>query len=269
MTMAQTTSEAIVTSELRDGVKWIRFNRPEVKNAIAPESADLMRAEVEAAPGEGARVIVITGNGGSFCAGADLKALAPRMGGDMRGVRQVLIEHYHPFVLAMVHSTLPVIAAVDGAAAGIGSDIALAADIRLATPRAFFAEIFVNIALIPDGGGTFTLPRLVGSGRALEMAFTGQRVPAEQAHAWGMINHVYGVDGFEDRVQDFAAQLASKAPLSLAHSKLAIRGAMNAGTLEQALTWEATLQEDLIQTDDFKEGVMAFLEKRPPQFQGK
>ncbi|MBL9125571.1 MAG: enoyl-CoA hydratase/isomerase family protein [Planctomycetaceae bacterium] len=267
--MAQTTTEAIVTSELRGAVKWVRFNRPEVKNAIAPESADLMRVEVEAAPGEGARVIVITGNGGSFCAGADLKALAPRLGGEMRGVRQALVEHYHTLVLAMTRSTLPVIAAVDGAAAGIGSDIALAADIRLATPRAFFAEIFVNIALIPDGGGSFTLPRLIGSGRALEMAFTGQRVAAEQAHAWGMVNHVYAAEGFEDQVQEFAEQIAAKAPLSLAHSKLAIRSAMNAGTLEQALLWEATLQEELIGTHDFKEGVMAFLEKRPPQFQGK
>lgn len=267
--MAQTASESIVASELRGAVKWIRFNRPEVKNAIAPESADLMRAEVESARGEGARVIVITGNGGSFCAGADLKALAPALGGDMRGVREVLINHYHPFVLSMTRSTLPVIAAVDGAAAGIGSDIALAADIRLASDRAFFAEIFVNIALIPDGGGSFTLPRLIGSGRALEMAFTGQRVLAEQAEQWGMVNHVYPVDGFEDRVQEFASQLASKAPRSLAHSKLAIRSAMNAGTLEQALIWEANLQEDLIATDDFREGVMAFLEKRPPKFQGK
>jgi 2-(1,2-epoxy-1,2-dihydrophenyl)acetyl-CoA isomerase len=267
--MAQTTDEAIVTSELRDSVKWIRFNRPEVKNAIPPESADLMKAEVDAAPGEGARVIVITGNGGSFCSGADLKALAPALGGDMRGVREVLINHYHPFVLSMVHSRLPVIAAVDGAAAGIGSDIALAADIRLASDRAFFAEIFVNISLIPDGGGTFTLPRLIGSGRALEMAFTGQRVTAEQAESWGMVNHIYPVEGFEDRVQQFAAHIANKAPLSLSHSKLAIRSAMNAGSLEQALLMEATLQEDLITTDDFREGVMAFLEKRSPRFQGK
>lgn len=267
--MAQTTAEAIVTSEIRDAVKWIRFNRPEVKNAIPPESADLMRIEVDAAPGEGARVIVITGNGGSFCSGADLKALAPRMGGDMRGVREVLINHYHPLVLAMVNARLPVIAAVDGAAAGIGSDIALAADIRLASQRAFFAEIFVNISLIPDGGGSFTLPRLVGSGRALEMAFTGQRVIADDAERWGLVNHVYPVEGFEEQVQDFAAHLATKAPLSLAHSKLAIRSSMNAGTFQQALMWEATLQEDLIVSDDFREGVMAFLEKRPPKFQGK
>lgn len=267
--MAQTTRDAIVTSEMRGAVKWIRFNRPEVKNAIAPESADLMRGEVEAAPGEGARAIVISGSGGSFCAGADLKGLAPRLGGEMRGVREVLINHYHPFVLSMVHSRLPVIAAVDGAAAGIGSDIALAADIRLASERAFFAEIFVNIALIPDGGGTFTLPRLVGSGRALEMAYTGQRVPAELAERWGMVNHVWSVEGFEDRVQEFAANLTQKAPLSLAHAKFAIRSALNGSSLEQALTLEATLQEDLIQSDDFREGVMAFLEKRPPQFQGK
>jgi 2-(1,2-epoxy-1,2-dihydrophenyl)acetyl-CoA isomerase len=267
--MAQSISEDVVTSELKGAVKWIRFNRPEVKNAIPPESADLMRVEVDAAPAEGARVIVISGTGGSFCAGADLKALAPALGGDMRGVREVLINHYHPFVLSMTRSRLPVIAAVDGAAAGIGSDIALAADIRLASERAFFAEIFVNISLIPDGGGTFSLPRLVGSGRALEMAFTGERVPADKAEQWGLVNHIYPVEGFEDSVQQFADKLAAKAPLSLAHSKLAIRSAMNAGTLEQAMMWEATLQEDLICSEDFKEGVMAFLEKRTPKFQAK
>jgi 2-(1,2-epoxy-1,2-dihydrophenyl)acetyl-CoA isomerase len=227
-----------------------------------------MREEVESAPDEGARVIVITGTGGSFCSGADLKALAPAMSG-FKGVRDILINHYHKLVLAMVHSPLPVIAAVDGAAAGIGSDIALAADLRLASENAFFAEIFVNINLVPDGGGTFTLPRLVGSGRALEMAFTGQRVPAEDAAQWGMVNHVYPTEQFEDTVQDFAEKLAAKAPLAMARSKQLIRAAMGAGTLADALAREADVQEELIGTHDFREGVMAFLEKRKANYQGK
>jgi len=266
--MSHATTDAIVLGELHGKVKWVRLNRPEVKNAITPDAADLVRAQIESAEDEGARVIVLTGTNGSFCAGADLKALAPVMA-QFTGVKQVLEERYHPLVLAMARAPLPMIAAVDGAAAGIGCDIALAADIRLASDRAFFAEIFVNIGLLPDGGGTFTLPRLVGSGRALEMAMTGQRVPAETALAWGLVNHVYPTDDFEVCVQDFAAKLADKAPCSVARSKLAIRAALGNCTLEQALSREAELQEELIATEDFREGVMAFLEKRGPHFKAK
>lgn len=266
--MSQATSEAIVVSEQQGKVKWIRFNRPEVRNAITPDSADLMCEEVLKAPDEGARAIVITGTGGSFCAGADLKALAPVMS-QFKGVREILREHYHKLVLAMTGSPLPVIAAVDGAAAGIGCDIALAADIRLASENAFFAEIFVNISLIPDGGGTFTLPRLVGSGRALEMAMTGQRVTAEDAAQWGIVNHVYPAEQFVDKAQEYAARLAEKASLSIARSKRAIRAALGQCTLEQALEREADLQEELIGTHDFREGVMAFLEKRAPRFEAR
>ncbi|MBX7167719.1 MAG: enoyl-CoA hydratase/isomerase family protein [Pirellulales bacterium] len=269
--MAQVTTEApIVTAELRDRVKWIAFNRPHVKNAIGPDSADLVRDEVLAAPDQGARAIVLTGNGGSFCSGADLKALAPMLGqGELTGVREVLLNHYHPMILAMTRSPLPVIAAVDGAAAGIGADTALAADIRLASERGFFAEIFVNIALIPDGGGTYSLPRLVGLGRALEMAFTGERVPAQDAHAWGLVNQVFPVEGFVDHVQKYAEHLAGKAPLSIARTKQAMRAAFEGMPLEQALLREAEIQAELFKSHDLQEGVMAFLQKRPPEFQGR
>lgn len=266
--MAQASTSEIVTGELNGAVKWVRFNRPEVRNAIALESADLARAQIESAPSEGARVIVLTGSGGSFCAGADLKSLAANFD-KFVSVKQALEEHYHPLVLSMVNSPLPIIAAVDGAAAGIGSDIALAADLRVASQRAFFAEIFVNINLIPDGGGTFHLPRLIGLGRALEMAMTGERVAAERALEWGMVNHVWADEGFEQRVQEYAAGLAEKAPLSLERSKRAMRAALCDTDVAASLTREAELQEELIQTEDFRAGVMAFLSKQPPQFQGK
>jgi 2-(1,2-epoxy-1,2-dihydrophenyl)acetyl-CoA isomerase len=258
----------LVTAEMRGKVKWCCFNRPEVKNAITPESADRMREQIESAPAEGARVIVITGNGGSFCSGADLKALAPVMA-EFKGVKEILVNHYHKLVRAMVGSPLPVVAAVGGAAAGIGSDIAMAADIRLASEHAFFAEIFVNINLVPDGGGSFTLPRLVGLGRALEMAFTGQRVPAQDAAQWGLVNHVYPAGQFENKVQEFAAQLAEKAPLAMARSKRLMRASVDGGSLEAALAAEADTQEELIGTHDFREGVVAFLEKRPARYEGK
>lgn len=266
--MATAAASDIVVSELRGKVKWIRFNRPEVRNAIAPDSADRVRAELESSQAEGARVVVLTGRGGSFCSGADLKALGPRLG-EFTGVRSVLVDHYHPMLRTMTSLPLPVIAAVDGGAAGIGSDIALAADIRLGSATAFFAEIFVNIGLIPDGGGTFTLPRLVGMGRALEMAMTGMRVGAEQALAWGLLNHVFPTAEFEQKVDEYAAALAEKAPLSIARTKAAIRGSLDAGTYAAALTREADLQQELFTSHDFMEGVTAFLEKRPPRFQGK
>lgn len=266
--MAEASTSPIVVGEMRGSVKWVRFNRPEVKNAITLDSADLARAEIEQAPDEGARVIVLTGSGGSFCAGADLKTMAANFG-EVLSVKPLLEKHYHPLVKSMVDSPLPVIAAVDGAAAGIGSDIALAADIRLASENAFFAEIFVNISLIPDGGGTFHLPRLIGLGRALEMAFTGQRVPASQAWEWGMVNHVYPAIEFEDRVQEFADGLSQKAPLSLTRSKRSMRAALGDTRVEKSLTREAELQEELFSTEDFREGVTAFLSKRPPQFKAK
>jgi len=266
--MSTTTAAQIVTSEMQGSVKWIRFNRPEVKNAITPQSALLVRDELDRAVGEGARVVVLTGVGGTFCSGADLKAVSPQMGQKIN-VRDLLRDGYHKAVLAMTRSPLPIIAAVDGAAAGIGSDIALAADIRLLSENGFFSEIFVHINLIPDGGGTFTLPRLVGSGRALEMAMTGCRVPAQQALAWGLANHVYPVDGFEARVQEYAAELAQKAPLSIARSKEAIRASLGDCTLEVALEREANIQQELIETSDFREGVTAFLTKRKPNFEGK
>jgi 2-(1,2-epoxy-1,2-dihydrophenyl)acetyl-CoA isomerase len=262
------TAAPSVLSETKGSVKWIWFNRPQVKNALTPEVADQMRAEVESSVAEGARVVVIAGKGGAFCSGADLKAVAPRLGESVN-VKDILTNHYHPLVVAMTRLPLPVIAAVDGASAGIGCDIALAADMRLVSERAFFAEIFVNINLMPDGGGSFTLSRLVGTGRALEMVMTGCRVPAEDAEKWGLANHLYPTDGFEESVQKFAEQLAAKAPLSIAQSKAAIRNNEGAATFEQALRHEAATQQSLCETHDFGEGVMAFLQKRAPNYLGK
>ena len=266
--MSETSTQSIVVGRMQGRVKWVSFNRPEVRNAITLESADLARAQLQAAVAEGARVVVLTGSGGSFCAGADLKAIAMAQG-QFSSVREVLLKHYHPLVKAIVELPMPVVAAVDGPAAGIGSDIALACDLRLASESAYFSEIFVNISLIPDGGGTYHLPRLVGMARAMEMAFTGRRVTAAEALDWGMINAVYPGGEFEARVQEFADLLAEKAPLSVRRSKLAIRAALNDQSVEAALEREADLQEELFASEDFREGVGAFLEKRPARFQGK
>jgi 2-(1,2-epoxy-1,2-dihydrophenyl)acetyl-CoA isomerase len=268
--MSTTEQTQEVLAERKGAVKWIWFNRPQVKNALTTDVADQMREEIEKAPGEGARVIVISGKGGAFCSGADLKAAGSKMTeGENVSVHDILAYHYHPLVMAMTGSPLPVIAAIDGASAGIGCDIALAADMRLISDRAFFSEIFVNIALMPDGGGSFTLSRLVGSGRALEMAMTGCRVAADKAEAWGLANYVYPTSEFEAKVQEFAAALSEKAPLSIAQSKAAIRANLEGVKFKDALTREAVEQQKLAETEDFPEGVMAFLQKRKPNFQGK
>lgn len=260
-------AEIVLTEKVGD-VTWIRFNRPEVRNAIARESADLLRAAFERCETDGTRCIVLTGSGGSFCAGADLKAggIDPT---NPSSIKTVLTEHYHPMLMKMTELPIPVIAAVDGIAAGIGSDIALACDMRLASEQAVFSEIFVKIGLIPDGGGTFTLPRLIGMGRAMEMAMTGRKVEAHQALEWGLVNYVYPTETFEEQVKKFAETLAKNAPLSMGRGKLAIRQAAGNCTFEQAIKKEADLQTELFASDDFKEGIMAFIEKRPAQFQGK
>jgi 2-(1,2-epoxy-1,2-dihydrophenyl)acetyl-CoA isomerase len=248
-------------------IDWIRLNRPEMRNAIARDSAERVTEALRASERRGARVVVLTGSGGSFCSGADLKAEGVDLG-DPSSIRSILVEAYHPLLLTMTRIPIPVVAAVDGIAAGIGCDLALAADLRLASARAAFSQIFVQVGLIPDGGGTFTLPRLVGMTRAMEMALTGRKVPADEALAWGMINHVFPTETFGDEVRAYVEDLATRAPLSMARSKQAIREACEAVTFERSLQREAELQGDLFASRDFVEGVTAFVEKRKPTFEG-
>ena len=260
-------SDIVLTEKVGD-VTWIRFNRPEVRNAIIKESADEVRAGLDACEKNGTRCIVLSGTGTAFCAGADLKASSVDPT-DLDGIKSILVDHYHPMLEQLAHMPIPVVAAVNGIAAGIGSDIALACDMRLASEQAAFAEIFVKIGLMPDGGGTFTLPRLVGMGRAMEMAMTGRKVEAHQALEWGLVNHVFPADSFEQQVNKFAETLAKGAPLSIARAKMAIRQAAGEGTYADALKVEANLQMELFQTADFIEGVSAFIEKREAKFKGE
>lgn len=261
--------EDIVVRETKGPVHWIRLNRPEIRNAICRESAQLALTALKQCENEGARVVVLTGSGGSFCSGADLKAAEFDIADPTETATSVLVKAYHPLALAITGSPIPVIAAVDGVAAGVGSDLALACDIRLASDRAVFTEIFVQLGLIPDGGGTYTLPRLIGSGRAMEMVMTGRKVSAAEALAWGLVSFVYPAAQFDDQVQAYAERLAAKAPVALARSKEAIRQSWEVASFEEALTKEGAIQKELFGTQDFIEGVTAFFEKRPPQFQGR
>jgi len=253
----------------RDGaVTTITLNRAAVRNAVDGPTMLALRDAVEACNDDGAtRVIVITGAGGAFCSGADISMIA---GADLsaESAWRVLTDAYHPALLAIHNARWPVIAAVDGVAAGLGCDLALACDIRLASARAQFAELFIRVGLIPDGGGTWNLPRLIGMGRALELFYSGASVPADEARAIGLASHVYPAEEFAASVASYATRLAAQAPLALTRIRRAVRDAQDSSFAE-ALAREAALQREILSSADGFEGFRAFLEKRPPVWRGE
>jgi 2-(1,2-epoxy-1,2-dihydrophenyl)acetyl-CoA isomerase len=252
-----------ILERLSDGVLTLTLNRPEVRNAFDDATITALHARLVAASDDSAvRVVVLAGAGGAFSSGADLKeAVTAPPPGD-------LIERgYNPTVRILRRMPQPVIAAVDGVAAGIGASIALAADIRLASARARFSLIFVRIGLVLDGGASWFLPRLVGL-RAYELALTGDLVPADEAYRLGLVNHVYPEASFADEVSAFARRLARGAPLALR----AIKGLLNASLgdgLDAALEDERMAQRRMFQSADFHEGVAAFIAKRAAEFKGE
>ena len=253
----------------RDGaVTTLTINRPALRNAVDAESMVELREAVAACGEDGStRVIVVTGGGGAFCSGADLTVIG-RPDATPESAHRILVEAYHPALLAIHESRWPVIAAVDGVAAGIGCDLALACDIRLASARTQFAELFIRVGLIPDGGGTWSLPRIVGLGRALDLIYTGAAVAAEEARAIGLASHVYPVDSFAAEVAAYAARLAAQAPLALTRIRKAVRAAQES-TYAESLARESELQREILFSEDGFEGFRAFLEKRKPAWKGR
>ena len=211
------------------------------------------------------RCIVITGAGKAFCAGGDIEAMAAKQDlGDISEMGGTLVTV--EAVVNLLHSIpKPVIAAVNGAAAGGGMNMALACDMRLGCEKTLFSESFVKIGLIPDWGGFGSLTALVGGAKAMELMMTGDRVRAEDALRLGLINQLYPVDSFRDQVQDFAQRLADGPPQALAAIKRGIYATANA-SLDEVLAYEHQNQTTLILSDDAREGMRAFLEKRPPVF---
>ena len=253
------------------GVLTLTINRPQVRNAIDPETMTALRESlINAADDKQTQVVVITGAGGAFCSGADIQhILAEGMENIAERGYQILTAVYGPTLNAIRECPLPVIAAVDGYAAGIGCDMALRCDLRLVSENGIFAELFIRVGMIPDGGGTYLLPRLVGLGRAMEMMFTGEDVPAKQALEYGLANRVFPAETFEADVAAFAQNLASKAPLALRRGKRAMLAALEDSSYENALLREATLQREIFASQDGVEGFQAFLEKRRPQWKGQ
>ncbi len=248
----------------RGGVGILTLRRPEVMNALNTQ----MRAEItyamKAAKND-ARVIVITGEGKAFCSGQDLGD-----GGNAASLdlERTLRDEYVPMLEAIVNSPVPTIAAVNGPAAGAGANLALAADVIIATESAYFVQAFARIGLIPDAGGTWALPRQVGLQRAMGASLFADKISARQAADWGMIYEAVADEEFTRHWTNRAAHLATGPTETYKHIKAAIRGSFD-NTLEDQLTLEASLQGQCGRTRDFKEGVLAFLEKRPAEFEGR
>jgi len=214
---------------------------------------------------EEVRAIVITGEGKAFCAGQDL---AEAMDPEGPALQSIVKDHYNPIIERIRAIEKPIIAAVNGVAAGAGANIALACDITIAKKSASFIQAFSKIGLIPDSGGTFFLPRIVGSQKALALMMTGDKISAEQADAMNMIYKAVEDDAFETEVKSFSETIAALPTRGLGLTKKAVNASFN-NTLTQQLALEEELQTEAGKTYDFREGVNAFLEKRKPQFKGK
>lgn len=249
----------VLLSERHGAVTVLTMNRPEVRNALDDTLMLALREALAVCETDGTRCIVLTGAGGAFSSGADIKK-AFVMGLTPDRAYQALTETYAPTLKAVRGASWPVIAAVDGYAAGIGCDLALACDIRLASEKAIFAELFVRVGLIPDGGGTYLLPRIIGLGRALEMLYTGMEVDAQEAYRIGLANRVFSGD-FLAQVMDYAVRIAAQSPHSLRRSKAAVRDSLDS-TYADALAREAEHQRAIFAEPDGMDGFRAFLERR-------
>jgi enoyl-CoA hydratase/carnithine racemase len=251
----------------RGAVAWLTLNRPKSLNALTEELLSQLAAAVNAAANQqAARAVVLRGSGGNFCSGLDLKAAVPK---DITlSSAEQSLGKFQGVIEAIVAAPKPFIACIEGAAVGFGADLALACDLRVFGKGAYLQEKFVDIGLMPDGGATYFLPRLVGLGRALELLLLGRRIDAPTAHEYGLATRVAEGNDAAETCQQLGEALSHKAPLALAAIKQATRTGVQS-PLEDALQREKQGQARLLMTSDFKEGVLAWSEGRDPAFRGR
>jgi len=255
-------SEAMLRTERRGDVLALTLDRPDRLNAAPPALFDAIRAAL-AKRGD-ARAILIAGEGRAFCSGADIS------GGDVGPdtVHRALVDHYNPVMLVLADLPIPVVSAVRGAAAGIGCSLALAADFCVASESAYFLHAFVNIGMVPDGGASWMLPRLIGRARAAEMMMLGERVGAVKALDWGMVHKVVADDALDAEAWALAERLAAGPSVALGLMRRALHAGFDSD-YTTALAREAQDQRRARATQDGEEGGRAFFEKRPPRFLGR
>jgi len=252
--------------EIRDGIAWISFNRPEVYHAVNQKlGEELLTALKRARKEDSVRCLVLTGTGDkAFCSGQDLKEVH----GLSRSLGQSVEKRYNPIAQALYTMEKPIICRLNGVAAGAGASIALACDYLIASENASMVFAFVNIGLVPDTGSSYILPRLVGYRKAYELLTTGRKIAAQELLQLGMVNEVVPFPELDKRVNEVAQLYAEKPPLALKYTKKMLTEAWNSD-LNTCLENEKIYQELAGRSEDYKEGVSAFLEKRKPQFKGK
>ena len=255
----------LITS-LTNGVYRIVLNRPEVYNSFNQSMAFSLQKELDFCENNPeVRAIVISGSGKAFCAGQDLAEITDPNGPELDSIVR---EHFNPIILKIRSIEKPVIAGVNGVAAGAGANIALACDITIAKKSASFIQAFSKIGLIPDSGGTYFLPRIIGAQKALSLMMTGDKISAEDAEKLNMIYSCVHDDEFENSILEFSEKLAEMPTRALGMTKKAVNTSFS-NSLKEQLELEEKLQTEAGKTDDFNEGVQAFLEKRKPKFTGK
>jgi 2-(1,2-epoxy-1,2-dihydrophenyl)acetyl-CoA isomerase len=261
-------SDLILTAH-RDGVMTVTLNRPDVLNSFNGPMADaLLSALRHAADDESVRAVLLTGSGRAFCAGQDLAAVLPVEGRPMPDLGDVVRRQYNPIIRAIRTLEKPVVCAVNGVAAGAGANIAFACDIAIASEDATFIQSFAKIGLIPDSGGTFILPRIVGLQRAAALTMLGEKLSADKAKDWGLVYDAVPAAALADVAFDIAKRLAAMPTRGLGLAKRGFNAAYS-NDLDAHLALEEELQREAGRTADYAEGVRAFVEKRKPAFEGR
>lgn len=255
-----------ITYTLENGIATITLNRPDVFNAFNDtQSYELQDALKQAKKDDTVRVVILTGAGKAFCSGQDLKAIASS---ENRSLSESLYKRYNPIIAAMRELPKPIICRLNGVAAGAGCSLALASDIIIASENASLIEVFINVGLVLDSGSSYFLPRVVGSARAFEMSTMGTKVKAQQAFEWGMVNKVVPAEELDAAVAEYANYYAQAPTKAIAMMKKMLNKSFHSD-LNTMLEYEAFCQELAGRSEDYKEGVKAFNEKRKPEFRGR